>query len=78
MNSPGVKNKISITISSDVKQRLEEIGSFYGLKISHMLERSARYYLAEFGDLEIALHRSQTEEEEIDLKEAEHRLGLAD
>ena len=41
-----------------------------------MLERSARFYLEEIEDLEIALQRSKYEEEEMTLDEVKKGLGL--
>ena len=70
------KNRVTISISGDVKERLAKIGSQYGLKLSHMLERAARYYLAEFEDLEEALYRSKHEEEHLTLEETKKFIGL--
>ena len=70
------KNKVTISISKDVYDRLTGIGMQYGLKISNMLERSARYYLAEFEDLEEALHRSRNEKEHLSLEETRKFIGM--
>lgn len=70
------KNRVTISISGEVQKRLTKIGSQYGLKFSHMLERAARYYLAEFEDLEEALYRSKHEEEHLTLEETKKFIGL--
>ena len=72
------KNRVTISIAKDVQERLLKIGEQYGLKLSHMLERSARYYLAEFADLEEALYRSQHEKEHLTLEETKKFIGLDD
>ena len=73
------KNRISISISKDVQSRLEEIGEQYGLKISHMLERAARYYLADIEDLEIAYWRYENPKgERISGEEAKRIFGVED
>ncbi|MFC1561873.1 hypothetical protein ACFL4Q_02630 [candidate division KSB1 bacterium] len=73
-----VKKKASISINKDVYDRLTRTGMLYGLKFSHMVERSARYYLAEFEDLEEALHRSKHEKEHLTLEETEKFIELED
>ena len=70
------KNRVTISISEDVQKRLEKVGSLYGLKLSNMLERSARFYLEEIEDLETALQRSKYEKEEMTLDEVKKGLGL--
>ena len=72
------KNRVTISINEEVRERLSKIGSQYGLKLSHMLERAARYYLAEFEDLEEALYRSKHEEEHLTLEETKKFIGLED
>ena len=58
------KSKVTISISHDVRKRLIEAGQEYGLKLSNMIERAARYYLAEIEDLEIAMWRTKNSEGE--------------
>ncbi|MFC1725589.1 hypothetical protein ACFL4T_08170 [candidate division KSB1 bacterium] len=70
------KNRVTISISGDVQERLEKVGSLYGLKLSNMLERSARFYLEEIEDMEIALHRTKHEKEEMTLEEVKKELEL--
>lgn len=71
------KNRISISISKDVQKRLEEIGEQYGLKISNMLERAARYYLADIEDFEIAYWRYENPKgERISGEEAKRIFGV--
>jgi antitoxin component of RelBE/YafQ-DinJ toxin-antitoxin module len=41
------KEKVSITINSDTKDRIAKIGEQYGLNFSNMVERAVRYYLLE-------------------------------
>lgn len=70
------KSRVTISINAEVRERLLKIGSQYGLKLSNMLERAARYYLAEFEDLEEALYRSKHEEEHLTLEETKKFIGL--
>lgn len=70
------KARVTISLHKDVRERLAKIGEQYGLKLSHMLERSARYYLAEFEDLEEALFRSKHEKEHMSLEETKKFIGL--
>ncbi len=72
------KNKVTISINKEVYDRLSNIGKQYGLKFSNMIERSARYYLAEFEDLEEALHRSKHEKEHLTLEETRKFIGMDD
>lgn len=58
------KRKVAISISGAVHERLMDIGAQYGLNFSNMIERAARYYLAEIEDLEIAMWRDQNREGE--------------
>ncbi len=58
------KRKVAISINEAVHKRLMDIGEQYGLNFSNMIERAARYYLAEIEDLEIAMWRDQNREGE--------------
>jgi len=42
------KRKVSVSLSDEAIKGLERIGVQYGLKLSNMLERAARYYLEEY------------------------------
>ncbi len=73
-----IKNKVTISINKEVYERLSNIGIQYGLKFSNMIERSARYYLAEFEDLEEAFLRSKNEKEHLTLEETKKFISLDD
>ena len=62
LSKSGVKSKVTISISGDVQAKMIAIGKEYGLKLSNMLERAARYYLAEIEDLETAQLRAENPE----------------
>lgn len=72
---PG-KNRVTISMSNDVKCKLEKIGQQYGLKLSDMVERAARYYIEEMEDLEIAQYRyTHPEGERISGEEVKRMFG---
>jgi len=72
------KRRVTISISGEVSDKLLKIGGQYGLKLSHMIERAGRYYLAEFEDLEEALYRREHEKERMSLEDAKRYAGLED
>jgi len=72
------KRKVSVSLSDEAIKGLERIGVQYGLKLSNMLERAARYYLEEYEDIEIAYQRSKSGEETLSAEEARKYLELDD
>ena len=73
------KNKVTISISSEVRKKLEKIGEQYGLKLSNMIERAARYYLADIEDIEIAHFRyTHPEGEPLSGEDVKSMFGVED
>lgn len=53
------KVRVSVTIDSDIKEKLSIIGKQYGLGLSHMIERSVRCYIQEIENIRITYERAQ-------------------
>lgn len=73
------KERVSISISSEVATKLRKIGEQYGLGLSNMLERAARSYLEDFEDNVIAHYRyTHPEGENISIEDLKKELELED
>ena len=71
------KTKVTISISDEVRKKLEKIGEQYGLKLSNMIERAARYYISDFEDMEIAHFRyTHPEGERISGEDVKRIFGV--
>lgn len=71
------KDRVAISISHETKNKLEKIGEQYGLKLSNMVERAARYYIEEIEDIELAHYRyTHPEGERIGGEEAKRIFGV--
>ena len=71
------KERVSVSLSDEVTNRLRTIGEQYGLGLSNMLERAARLYLEDIDDNAIAHHRYLNERgDAISLEQVKKELGL--
>ncbi len=66
----------SIRLDAKIERRLEELARRTGRTKAWYIRRAIEEYLDEWEDYHIALHRLETEREEIDIAEVRRRLGL--
>ena len=69
------KQKVSLTLSGDVKDKIAKIGKQYGLNLSNIVERAVRYYL---NDIEEEIRENREAYEAYIDPENQERISLSE
>lgn len=69
------KQKVSLTLNGEVKDKIAKVGKQYGLNLSNIVERAVRYYL---NDIEEEIHENREAYEAYIDPENQERISLSE